>query len=128
VRLFKADPADGSLEFVGEDAIDHTPRDEKLTLTIGDAFDIAAQTRQTQAQSGEKWRRAGFEVELRNHKNADVEVRVLVFTGGNCTIEAETLDGQAARHTSQDAFTLEYRVPVKANGKAKLAYTLFYSW
>ena len=40
VRVFKKDPADGMLEFVGEDFIDHTPRKEKLSLYIGDAFDI----------------------------------------------------------------------------------------
>jgi len=43
VRVFKKDTADNSLQFVGEDEIDHTPKDEKLSLYIGDAFDIVAE-------------------------------------------------------------------------------------
>ena len=42
VRVFKTDDADNSLEFVGEDSIDHTPKDEKITLNTGNAFDITA--------------------------------------------------------------------------------------
>lgn len=42
VRVFKEDEDDGSLEFIGEDSIDHTPKDENITLTTGNAFDIVA--------------------------------------------------------------------------------------
>ena len=42
VRVFKEDSADGSLEFLGEDSIDHTPKDENVTLGTGNAFDISA--------------------------------------------------------------------------------------
>ena len=54
VRVFKKDPADASLEFVGEDEIDHTPKDEKLSLYIGDAFDIVAEQTMTDARNGEQ--------------------------------------------------------------------------
>ncbi|MCG3181710.1 MAG: hypothetical protein BIFFINMI_04109 [Phycisphaerae bacterium] len=128
VRVFKKDDADGSLEFVGEDQIDHTPKDEKITLYIGDAFDIVAETKQVKAESGQRWSRQGFEVELRNHKDVDIEVRVMVRVGANCRVEAEALDGKPAEHTNKDAFTLKYLVPVKANAKSKLAYTLFYTY
>ncbi|MCG3181711.1 MAG: hypothetical protein BIFFINMI_04110 [Phycisphaerae bacterium] len=128
VRMFKSDPADGSLEFIGEDDIDHTPRDERLELYIGDAFDIAAETKQTKASSGQRWARNSYQAELRNHKDADIEVRVLVRVPANFTVEAETVDGAAATHTAKDAFTLEYRVPVKADGKATLAWTIYQTW
>lgn len=42
VRVFKEDTADGSLEFIGEDSIGHTPKDENITITTGNAFDITA--------------------------------------------------------------------------------------
>ena len=45
MRVFKEDEADGSIEFIGEDSIDHTPKDEKITLNTGNAFDIAADKR-----------------------------------------------------------------------------------
>ncbi|MDD4892325.1 MAG: DUF4139 domain-containing protein, partial [Phycisphaerae bacterium] len=127
VRVYKKDD-DGSLEFVGEDAIDHTPKDEKVTLYIGDAFDIVAETKQTKAESGDRWQRNAYEVELRNRKAEAIEVRVMAPVGANYRVEAEKIDGQKAEHTAKDAFTLEYRVPVAKDGKAKLAYTIFQSW
>ena len=42
MRVFQEDEADGSLEFIGEDRIDHTPKDENITLNIGSAFDLVA--------------------------------------------------------------------------------------
>ena len=47
VRLYKRDPADASLEFIGEDQIDHTPKDETVKLHIGDAFDIVGERKRT---------------------------------------------------------------------------------
>jgi hypothetical protein len=127
VRVYKKDD-DGSLEFVGEDQIDHTPKDEKLTLYIGDAFDIVAESRQTKAESGPRWSRSGFEVEIRNHKDEPVEVHVLVSVGANYRIEAETLDGKPVEHKEKNAYEIEYRVKADKDGKAKLAYTIFQSY
>ena len=47
VRLYKRDEADGSLEFIGEDQIDHTPKDETVKLHIGDAFDVVGERKRT---------------------------------------------------------------------------------
>ncbi len=128
VRVHQKDEADGSLEFLGEDRIDHTPRDEKFILYIGDAFDIIGETTVVKSSSGRHWRRQTFRIELRNHKNDTIVVRVPVRLGTNWRIEAETINGKPTGHKDKDASTVEYRVPVLANGKSVLEYTVFNSW
>ena len=77
VRVYKLD-SDGSLQFAGEDAIDHTPKDEKLRVKLGEAFDVVASRKQTD------WKKiasdtyeAAFEITLRNHKTEDVVIKIV---------------------------------------------------
>ena len=46
VRVYQAD-SKGGVQFVGEDRIDHTPKDETLNLKIGNAFDVVCERKQT---------------------------------------------------------------------------------
>ncbi len=128
VRVYQKDEADGSLEFIGEDQIDHTPRDEKVKLYIGDAFDIIGESKQTAYQSGKRWNRYTQSVELRNHKETDVEIRVEANVYHGSRIEKQEVDGEPVQGKQLDAARMEWRVPVKANGKTKLVYTVFRSW
>ena len=77
VRVYKAD-SDGSLQFIGEDRIDHTPKDETIKVKMGDAFDVVAERKQTE------WRKlatglyeVSFEIKIRNHKETPVTVSVI---------------------------------------------------
>ena len=75
-RVFKADP-DGTLQFAGEDRIDHTPKNEKFKIKIGDAFDVAAERVQTDFKQLEtRVHESTFEVTLRNQKSEDIRVLV----------------------------------------------------
>jgi hypothetical protein len=76
VRVYKADQ-DGTLQFAGEDRIDHTPRNEKFKVKIGEVFDVAAERVQTDFKQLEtKLHETAFEVTLRNQKNEDIRVLV----------------------------------------------------
>ncbi len=117
VRVYKHD-GDGSLQFVGEDAIDHTPRDEKVRIKLGDAFDVVATRKQTE------WKKiasdsyeAAFELSLRNHKDEDITVKVVEPVPGDWTMLSSSLPYQKG-----SAFSAEFRVPVKKDGEATLAY------
>jgi hypothetical protein len=124
VRVYKRDPADADLEFVGEDLIDHTPRDEELRLYIGDAFDLVGEKKVTDRQQGQRWRKESVEIELRNHKDGDVVVRVREhLQRTEWTIEAESQDFRKV-----DASTIEFDVPVPKDGKATVTYTVHYRW
>jgi hypothetical protein len=127
VRLYKRDAADEALEFIGEDEIDHTPKDEKIRLHIGDAFDIVGERRRVDfhVDSGRKTMRESFEIRVRNHKDDDVEVLVkeVLYRWSNWEITE-------ASHTYKkyDAQTIHFPVQVKEDGEQVITYTVRYTW
>ena len=76
--MSKLDAADGSLEFIGEDRIDHTPKDEEVRIKLGSAFDVVGERRQTDfsVDSRAQWMEEQIEIKLRNHKQQPVQVLV----------------------------------------------------
>jgi hypothetical protein len=123
VRVFKEDE-DGALEFAGEDAIDHTPRDEKVRLYLGNAFDIVGERKRTEYDElGPRTREESFEIEIRNHKDEAVVVTVVEHLYGDWRITASSQP-----HEKKDSDTIEFRVPVPANGSAKVTYTVRTTW
>jgi hypothetical protein len=126
LRVYKKD-VDGSTLLIGEDAIDHTPKDEQVRLYVGDAFDIVGERVQTdfRVEYDEDWMEESFEITLRNHKDEDVEVRVVehMFRWSEWKIIEESHE-----HEKLDAQTIEFRVPVEANGETIVTYTIRYEW
>lgn len=117
VRVYKHDK-ERSLQFVGEDSIDHTPKDEKVRIKLGDAFDVVGSRKQTD------WKKiasdtyeASFEVSLRNHKKEDVTVRVIEPIPGDWTMLSSS-------HTYEktEAFTAEFNIPVPKDKEVKITY------
>ena len=126
LRVYKKD-IDGSTLLIGEDSIDHTPKDESVRLYIGDAFDIVGERIQTdfQVDYDDDWMEESYEITLRNHKDEDIEVRVVehMFRW----TEWEILES-SHEHEKMDAQTIEFRVPVEANGETVVTYTVRYEW
>lgn len=134
VRVFKKDssslrsagagPADGSLEFVGEDEIDHTPKDEKLSLYIGDAFDIVAE--HTLVDSKEQFgkHRESHKIELRNRKNEELTVLVDEKFARWVYWEVEK---STQEYEKKDAYTARFPVKVGANASVTVEYTVVWT-
>jgi hypothetical protein len=127
VRVYKQDPADKALEFVGEEQIDHTPKDEQLSLQIGNAFDIVGERKQTDFQVEERrnWMKESIEIVLRNHKKQAVTVRVKepMYRWTNWQITAKNHD-----FIKLDARTVAWDLEVPAEGETKVTYTVEYTW
>ncbi len=125
VRVYKADD-DGQLQFIGEDQIDHTPKDEEIELLLGNAFDLTADKKQTDSKydSGlfgyKSCSTNKYEITLKNHKQEDVKIKVVENTSGT---NLEVLDNNND-FTKEESGTLNFLVPVKANGEFVLKYTL----
>jgi hypothetical protein len=126
VRFYRRD-ADGQLEFVGEDQIDHTPRNEKISLTTGNAFDLVGERKQTnfRVDTGDKWMDESFEIKLRNRKKEPVEIRVVehLYRWSNWEITKNSDD-----YTKKDSQTIEFRIPVKPDEERTVTYSVHYSW
>lgn len=117
VRVYKRD-SDGALQFVGEDAIDHTPKDEKVRIKTGDAFDIVAIRHQTDWKKiASETYEAAFAVTLRNHKKEGIVIKVVEPIPGDWQMLSTSLPA-----VKGDAHTAVFQLPVPADGEAKLVY------
>jgi hypothetical protein len=127
LRVSRLDAADNSLEFIGEDTIDHTPRDEKVRVKLGSAFDVVGERKQVdfRSDSRARWIEEEIEVTVRNHKDEDVEVQVreLLFRWSNWALLSNS---QA--YTKEDARTILFPVKVPKNGTRTVKYRVRYSW
>lgn len=117
VRVYKKD-SEGSLQFVGEDSIDHTPKDEKVRVKLGDAFDVVGTRKQID------WKKiaydtyeAAFEISLRNHKKEDVAVKVIEPIPGEWKMLSSSHD-----YKKTEAFAAEFSIPVSKDKETKLTY------
>ncbi|HXV40327.1 MAG TPA: hypothetical protein VD701_05125 [Steroidobacteraceae bacterium] len=126
-RVSQQDKADGSLEFIGEDKIDHTPRDEDVRVKLGTAFDVVGERRQTDFSVNSKGRlmEEAFEVKVRNHKEQAVEVIVREYF---YRWSKWTLLEQSQPSVKKDARTVEFPVKVPAGGEAVVTYRVRYTW
>jgi hypothetical protein len=123
VRVYKA-AADQSLQFIGEDVIDHTPKDEKVTIKMGEAFDVVGERTQRD------WKKVAWnlyetewDVELRNHKKEDVEVTIVEPVPGDWEVVKSSHP-----YTKIEAHTLKYLVKVPKDGKVTVTYRVRMRW
>lgn len=127
VRLYKRDEADGSLEFIGEDEIDHTPKDETVKLHIGDAFDIVGERKRTNFTIDVNAHiiTESFEIHVRNHKAEPIEVLVkeTLYRWNNWEITESN-----QKWTKYDSSTIHFPVKVDKDGEQVVTYTVKYTW
>jgi hypothetical protein len=119
IRVYKEDK-DGSLQFVGEDRIDHTPKDEKLKIKIGEAFDVVGERVQTDYKRlGRNLFEVAFEVSLRNHKNEEIRVFVEEPIPGDWEMLSNTHP-----YEKLQAHLIRFEVPVANDKEVKVKYRI----
>jgi hypothetical protein len=126
MRVFQRDEADGSLEFIGEDVIGHTPRDEKVLIRLGSAFDVVGERKQTDFRVDRARRQINesFTIEIRNRKAAPVTVlvRERLYRWSNWKVSTQ------ARYEKVSAGTIEFPVDVAPNAVQTISYSVEYTW
>ena len=127
IRVYKRDPADNAQEFIGEDVIQHTPKDEDVSVKLGSAFDIVGERRQTDFNANFNGHviTESFEIKLRNHKDQPVHVIVKenLYRWVNWDITASSDTWQ-----KQDYRTIHIPVDVPVNGEKTVTYSVKYTW
>ncbi|NOQ46651.1 MAG: DUF4139 domain-containing protein [Desulfobulbaceae bacterium] len=122
IRVYKKD-SHGSLQFIGEDHIDHTPENEVVRLKLGDAFDVTADKKQTDFKKLSGFTRynyayeSAYELNLKNAKDTQVTVKVLEPVPGDWKIIAES-----AKYTKEAANIVSWIVDVPAKSSITLTY------
>ena len=120
VRLYKSDGE--SIEFIGEDNIDHTPRKEDLSIKVGDAFDIVVKD---ETESSKKITKNIYKetyvTTIHNRKEEDIVVEVESAIGSNGKITKTNIE-----YEKKDAYSVIFKVPVEADEEKKLKYTVLY--
>jgi hypothetical protein len=123
LRVYKADRS-GAQQFVGEDAIDHTPRDEKVEVKLGEAFDVVADRKQMEWKTlGQCVSESAWELEFRNHKDNAETVHDVEPVNGDWEIVQSSHPA-----VKKDAHTFEFVVPVPARGATKVSYRVRIRW
>ena len=119
MRLYKEDD-EKSLQFIGEDRIEHTPKDEEIRLKIGEAFDVVCERVQTDyKQITTRLYETEWEVTLRNHKEEDVVVGLIEPLYGNWKVIDNT-----HQYEKKDAFTIRFDVKVPKDKEVKVKYRI----
>ncbi len=150
LRLYRRDTG-GQMEFTGENVIEHTPRDERIHLSTGQAFDLVGERKQTEFKIdlGSATAAAidpatglpipasviipfrapmmdeSFEITLRNHKKEPVEIRVVehLYRGSNWEITKKSQN-----HRKTDAHTIEFLIQIKPDEQQQVSYSVHYTW
>jgi hypothetical protein len=127
IRVYKQDEADAANEFIGEDVIQHTPKDEELLVKLGSAFDIVGERKQTEFTANYDGHviTESFEITLRNHKKEAVQVIVKenLYRWTNWEITKSS-----DKWEKQDYRTIHIPVEVPADGTKKVTYSVKYTW
>jgi hypothetical protein len=126
VRFYRRND-DGQVEFTGENAIDHTPRDETVRLYTGSAFDLSGERHRTNyaIEMGKSTATETFQIKVRNHKKEPVQVRVVerLYRGTNWEVVAKSDEYQ-----KKDSQTIEFPVTIAPDGEKTITYTAHYTW
>lgn len=127
VRVYKQDDADGTLEFIGEDLIDHTPKDEKVLVKLGQSFDVVGERTQTdfRINTDRKVMHESFKIQLRNHKPEPqkVIIKETLYRWSEWEITEKSDPFEKI-----DARTIHFEVMVPANSEKTVTYSVKYVW
>lgn len=126
LRFYRQDDS-GALQFIGENTIDHTAKDETIRVYTGNAFDMAAERRRTNFRSDQQqaYVDESFEIKLRNHKREPVDVTIVehLYRGSGWEITSSS-----TKYNKKDSSSVEFPVTVPADGEQTVIYTVHYSW
>jgi hypothetical protein len=127
IRVSQLDTADGSLEFIGEDVLDHTPRNEGVLIEMGKAFDVVGERKQTDFRLDLRERKLWetFEIRLRNHKDEAVDIAVFenLYRASNWKIE-----NSSHRQEKENSNRIRFDVSIPSEGETVVRYTAYYYW
>jgi hypothetical protein len=127
VRFYRSDDQDGNLEFVGENDIDHTPRNEDVSIYTGNAFDLVGERKIVNFERDDRaeWMKETIEITVKNRSKEpkEIVVREHLWRWMNWTIENASMES-----VKKDAQKIEFTVTLAPDEEKKVTYTAHYTW
>lgn len=127
VRFYRSDDQDGNLEFVGENDIDHTPRNEDVSVYTGNAFDLVGERKIVNFERDDRaeWMKETIEITVKNRSKEpkEIVVREHLWRWLNWTIENASME-----HVKKDAQKIEFTVKLAPDEEKKVTFTAHYTW
>ncbi len=126
LRFYRRDD-DGNLEFIGENTIDHTPKDELIRVYTGNVFDIVGERKQTNfvIDTSRKMLDESFEINIRNRKKTQAEIRIVEhlyrWSAWEITRSSHSFD-------KKDSKTIEFNINIPPNSEKTVSYNVHYTW
>jgi hypothetical protein len=122
VRFYQRDQR-GSPQFIGENAIDHTPMGSALALKTGEAFDVKVKTTVVERKrlSSTRWQ-TSMRYELTNARDGAVTVD-LMQSGLDFGWTDTRIVTESAKSERRSSNAVVWAVPVPANGSAEVTAT-----
>jgi hypothetical protein len=126
VRFYRRND-DGQIEFTGENAIEHTPRDETVRIYTGNAFDLTGERRRSDyiVDNNKRTATESFEIKVRNHKKEPVDVRVVEHLYRAVSWD---IASSSAEYKKTDSHTIEFPVTIAPDEEKTITYTAHYNW
>ena len=126
MRFYRRDE-NGTMQFIGENTIDHTPKDETIRVYTGNAFDVTGTRRRTEFRIDTSAGNAdeSFEIKVRNHKDEAVEVTVVEHMYRSDTWE---ISATSTKFEKKDSQTAEFTLQIPANAERMVFYSVHYTW
>jgi hypothetical protein len=126
MRFYRRD-SEGQLQFIGENEIQHTPKDETLRVYTGNAFDLVADRTRTEFKidGAQRWIEETYVIKLRNHKKEAVAVQVVehLYRCDNWAITSKSVD-----YVKKDSHTVEFTANIPPDGEQDVMYSVHYTW
>lgn len=126
LRLYRRDSA-GQMQFVGENNIQHTPAEQTVKVTSGNAFDLTGSRKQTDFHTDTRAHTIdeSFEITLSNQKTQPVTIHAIehLHRAQNWQVTAKSAD-----YTKRDSNTIDFPITVPAKGETTFTYTVHYTW
>ena len=123
VKFYQADKR-GNLQFLGEDILDHTPRNEVIPLYIGDSFDVVGDRKVTEVkQISNRMKKESYEISIRNRKTEPITIHIIERLSGDWEIRRSSHQYQKI-----DAMTVEFIVTIDKNHEVNVTYTAHYRY
>jgi hypothetical protein len=127
VRFYRSDEQDGNLEFVGENDIDHTPRNEEVSIHTGNAFDLVGERKIVNFERDDRaeWMKESIEITVKNRSKEpkEIVVREHLWRWLNWKLENASMES-----VKKDAQTIEFTVKLAPDEEKKVSYTAHYTW